>query len=145
MKNKSIIRDVFWLICGFILFMIGIALVRFQIKWDGMLSVISYASFGVGIVLIGNYLGMIFTKIAIKATSVESKRLNTELNDERNITINDKAKARTFDIMFFAYTAMVLAFSIMAVERTVLFTVVAIYLAMVLIKVFFRLKYDKEM
>lgn len=145
MNNTGVGKEVMWLVLGFVLFVIGIVMIRFQISFAGFMRMLPYGCVGVGIGIISNKLGTVFTLVAVKSNSNEGRQLRIEQDDERNQTISDKAKARTYDIMIFVYSAMLLSFALMQIEVYVLVTLAVGYLAIVVTNVFFRLKFHKEM
>lgn len=145
MNNTGVGKEVMWLVLGFVLFVIGIVMIRFQIFFAGFMRMLPYGCVGVGIGIISNKLGTVFTLVAVKSNSNEGRQLRIEQDDERNQTISDKAKARTYDIMIFVYSAMLLSFALMQIEVYVLVTLAVGYLAIVVTNVFFRLKFHKEM
>jgi hypothetical protein len=73
------------------------------------------------------------------------KQNDIEKNDERNLTIINRAKAKAYDCMIFIYGALLLTISLMEVDMAVILLLVGAYLFVVFFGLYFRIRYEKEM
>ena len=92
----------------------------------------------------GNLGTAINNKTALKNPKA-AKQMEIEQNDERNQAISNRAKAQAYDLMIYAYAAILLAFVLMQVDMYVIITLVAIYLFFVISNIYYLAKYHKEM
>lgn len=73
------------------------------------------------------------------------KQYQIDVQDERNVTIANRSKAKAYDMMIYVFGALMLAFALMQVDLNVILLLVAAYLFVLGYGVYFRFKYDKEM
>lgn len=134
-----------WLDCvcaagGLLLLGLG----AFGIKtWDSLVP--AYLCVGVGCGLFGQGVGGLIRRRALKGDPELARRLEVEQKDERNVALSDRAKARAYDAMVFAFGALMLAFALMGVDLAAVLMLVFTYLLVVGIGVYYRLKLEKEM
>lgn len=65
--------------------------------------------------------------------------------DERNIAISNRAKAKGYDLMTYAFGSLLLVFALMGVELIPLLLLVFTYLSDQLYALYHRIKFDEEM
>ena len=145
MKQYKVGRYVFLSVLGFVIFGAGLVLIKLFPEAEGILKTLPYICVGVGAGVFGGNLGAaISNRIMIKNPQA-AKQSEIEEKDERNQTIRNKAKARAYDLMIYAFAAILLAFALMQVDVYVILTLVAIYLFFVISNAYFLTKYHKEM
>jgi len=71
--------------------------------------------------------------------------MEIEEKDERNVAINNKAKAKAYDLMQIIFAALILAFAFMQVDIYALLMFVIAYLFIIFSMVFYLNKYHREM
>ena len=104
-----------------------------------------YVLIGIGCGAFGHGFGSIISYKAIKNHPDLIKKKEVEINDERNQTISNKAKAKAYDCMIFVYGALILAFTLMNVSLPIILLMVFAYLFVSGYGIFYRFKYDKEL
>lgn len=104
-----------------------------------------YICIGVGCGAFGHGMGNIISRRAMKKHPYIQRQIEVEKNDERNIAIGGKAKAKAFDIMVFVFGALMASFAMMGVKLVAVLLLVFAYLLVIGCEVYYRCKYDKEM
>lgn len=145
MKQYKIMRYIIFAIIGFIILGTGLVLIKLLPDADGILKTLPYICVGLGSGLLGGNLGTaIKNRSALKNPQI-AKKVEIEEKDERNRSISDRAKAKAYDLMIYAYSSILLAFALMGVELYVALTLVAVYLFIVSTNAYYLIKYHKEM
>lgn len=145
MKQYKIMRYIIFAIIGFIILGTGLVLIKLLPDADGILKTLPYICVGLGSGLLGGNLGTaIKNRSALKNPQI-AKKVEIEEKDERNRSISDRAKAKAYDLMIYAYSSILLAFALMGVELHVVLTLVAVYLFIVSTNAYYLIKYHKEM
>ncbi|KPU45000.1 hypothetical protein OXPF_14780 [Oxobacter pfennigii] len=145
MKQYKIGRYIVLAVIGFVIFAAGLILTRLSADLDGILKTFPYICVGIGSGIFGGNLGIaIKNKVALQNPQV-AKQMEIEEKDERNRTISDKAKAKTYDLMIFVYAGILLAFALIQVDMYVVLALVAVYLFFIFSNVYYLAKYQKEM
>jgi hypothetical protein len=145
MKERKAGRYVFLCVIGLILFGGGLAATKLLPEGEGILKELPYLCVGVGAGLFGGNLGAAIAVRAMQKNPKLAKQQEIEERDERNQMIRVKAKAKAYDLMIYAYAAVLLAFSLARVEMYIILTLVAMYLMVVFTNVYYLTKYHKEM
>lgn len=145
MKQYKVCRYVFLAIIGFIIFCVGLALIKLSQDAEGILKTLPYICVGIGAGILGGNLGTAFKNKAMLKNPQAARQMEIEQKDERNQAISNKAKARVYDLMIFVYAAIILAFALMQVDIYVTLTLVAIYLVFIFTNVYYFNKYNKQM
>lgn len=112
---------------------------------NGIIETLPYIFIGIGSGIFGQNLGAILSILSLKNSPQTAKQLEIEENDERNITIRNKAKAKAYDLMLLVYGALMLAFGLMKADMVIVLSLVGAYLFIVFSSVYFSEKYRKEM
>lgn len=145
MKQYRVGRYIVLSIIGFVIFGAGLVLLKLLPDTDGILKTLPYICVGVGAGVFGGNIGTVIQiKIALKNPQV-AKQAEIEEKDERNRAISNKAKAKTYDLMIFVYTAMLFTFALMAIDMYVILTLVGVYLFFISSYVYYLTKYHKIM
>ena len=145
MKNKSIIKNLVYSVIGFAILALGAILAKFTRNDQGIMQILPYILIGIGAGVFGQNIGNTFNIIAMRKAPQVAKQKEIDENDERNITITNKAKAKAYDFMVMLFGALMLAFALMQVEWTVILGIVIVYLFVVFSNIYFMSKYNKEM
>ena len=112
---------------------------------QGPLQALPYVLIGLGCGAFGYGAGELLSRAAIKKHPELQKQIEIEKNDERNVAIGYRAKAKAYDIMVFVFGALLLAFALMGTETAAVLLLVFAYLFVVGCGVYYRVKYDREM
>ncbi|MHA6482351.1 hypothetical protein ACX1C1_10685 [Paenibacillus sp. strain BS8-2] len=136
----------------YLLTLIGVALFAGSVYFiktiedpEGALQSLPYLCFGLGCVMFGHGIGEIVVRHAMNKNPAAAKQLVIDKNDERNLAITNRAKAKAFDMMTFVFGALILGISLMGIELIVLLQLVFAYLFVLGYNSFYRYKYYKEM
>ena len=129
---------------GVLFFIAGCVLLLMISNPQGIWQVLPYICIGVGCGALGHGVGEIATNRALKNDPQLRKQMDIEKNDERNIAIANKAKAKAYDAMLYVFGALMLAFALMNVDMLPILLLVAGYLLVVGIFIFYLNKYQKE-
>ncbi|WP_127493353.1 hypothetical protein [Paenibacillus glycanilyticus] len=112
---------------------------------QGILQALPFICFGLGCGIFGHSMGEIFMLFARKHNPAAAKQLEIDRKDERNLAIVNRAKAKGYDMMAFMFVPMILAFSLMAIDITVLLLLIFSYMFILGYSTYYRVKYHKEM
>lgn len=140
MKNKKMVIQGLLAVLGVILAGIGL----FLLKGENIKS-ISGVCIGVGAGIFGMSLSGIITSAIERANPGYAKKMEIEENDERNVAISHAAKAKAYDWMLYILAIVMLVFVLMGVELLPILLLVAAYLLVVGVFIFYLSKYTKEM
>ena len=135
----------FLAIAGGLLLGVGLYLAKTIIEPQGIMRALPYVFIGVGCGIFGQGLGEIIGSRAIKNNPDIQKHMEIEKNDERNITIANRAKAKAYDMMIFVFGALMLAYALMGIDMVEVLLLVFAYLFVIGYGVYYRFKFDKEM
>jgi hypothetical protein len=144
MKSKNIV-DYISTTIGVILLVAGLLLVKTLVNPQGILRALPYVFVGIGCGAFGHGMGNIISRKAIKNSPDVQKQIKIDRNDERNITIANRAKAKAYDMMTFVFGALMLSFALMGIDMVAVLLLVFAYLFVEFYGVYYRCKYDKEM
>ena len=73
------------------------------------------------------------------------RQIQIDKNDERNILIAEKSKAKAYDLIIYLVAAMLIIFSLMGVDKSAIITIVAIYLSIHIYALYWRSKFENKM
>jgi len=135
----------FLAIAGGLLLGVGLYLAKTIIEPQGIMRALPYVFIGVGCGIFGQGLGEIIGSRAIKNNPDIQKHMEIEKNDERNITIANRAKAKAYDMMIFVFGALMLAYALMGIDMVEVLLLVFAYLFVIGYGIYYRIKFDKEM
>jgi hypothetical protein len=100
---------------------------------------------GVGSGLLGGGLGHLINIILVEKDPKIKKKYDIETKDERNISINNHAKAKAFDTMNYLLPMAMLIQILLNVHLWVTFVMIDAYLVIHGIFIYYLNKYSKEM
>ena len=115
-------------VIGVLLLIAGLMVLKFVEEPTGFIRVLPYICIGVGCGLFGHGMGEIASGRLLKNSPEIVKQMEIEKNDERNIVLAARSKAKAFDMMTFVYGALMLSFALMQVELAAVLLLVAAYL-----------------
>jgi len=140
-KTKSYLH----MLLGLVLLIAGLIMVKTVIDPQGIMLALPYVCIGIGCGIFGQGMGNIISRKTINNNPDIGKKMEIDQNDERNVTIKNKAKAKAYDMMIFVFGALMIAFALMGVNLINILLLVIAYLFVVVYGVYYRCKYDKEM
>ena len=108
-------------------------------------TVISYCIFGGGFGLLGDGIGRLNVARLEKKDPERMKLVNIEKNDERNIAIDEKARAKAYTLSVYLFSAVLVALAMMRVDIKALLLVLAADLLVLAYSLYIRIKLYKEM
>lgn len=144
-RNKSILRDLIFVFLGLAIVLTGFYLHKGINSVNKTVLAIPYLFIGVGCGVFGHFMGNIIKYFSTKNNEELIIQLEIDKNDERNILIAEKSKAKAYDLMTYLFAAMLIIFSLMGVDKLQIIILVAIYLSIQVYAVFWRFKFEKEM
>ena len=130
---------------GLLLLALGLILLKSIDNPQGILLILPYICIGLGCGAFGHGLGDIVNNKVTKNNPQLKKQMEIEKNDERNIAVANKAKAKAYDIMLYIFAALMIAFALMGIDLAPILLLVAAYLFVVGFFIFYLNKYNKEM
>lgn len=133
------------LLLGLALLALGFLLHRAAPEARGPLRALPYLCLGVGCGLFGHGVGDLAAGRAAKADPELARRREIEARDERNVSIANQAKAKAYDLMTFAFGALLMFLALMNTDLAVVLVSVALYLFVECYAVWCRFKLEKEM
>lgn len=145
MKNNSVGKYVTFAVFGFVLLIAGIVLAISLPDAQGNMLTLPYVLLGVGAGIFGGNLGTAIKNRLLKKDPNAAKQLEIDTKDERNIAISNRAKAKAYDLMLMAYSALIIVFALMRVDMYIVLTLIVVYLLVVFSMVYYINKYHKEM
>lgn len=132
-------------LAGILLAGAGLFLLRITQGPQGLLRSLPFLCIGVGCGCFGHGMGELVSRRALKKNPELQKRLDIERNDERNVAIAARAKAKAYDMGIFLYGALLVVFALMEVALPSLLLLVACYLFLQGYALYYHLKIGKEM
>ncbi|MBQ9013430.1 MAG: hypothetical protein IJ094_07760 [Bacilli bacterium] len=142
--NKKLI-NYFIVILGIMLLACGLILIKLIHTSQGILTTLPYICVGIGCGIFGHGIGNIINSRIMYNNPDMKKQMEIEQKDERNIAIQNSAKAKAYDMMIFVYGALMISLALMNVDILVILILVTSYLFVVGCSIYYRIKYNKEM
>jgi hypothetical protein len=144
-KSNRIEKYIFLTILGFVILAIGAIIAKNTRDMEGILGIIPYLMIGIGSGIFGQNLGSSIQIYTMRKNPDEAKRRAIDENDERNIVIRDKAKAKAYDLMLYVYGALMLAFALTDVDFIIIITYVIAYLFISVSNIYYITRFQKEL
>jgi len=132
-------------VLGIVLLATGLYFLKTADDPKGFLLALPYVCIGIGCGALGYGIGEIITGRTLRKNPALRKQDEINKNDERNIMLSNRTKAKAYDLMIFVFRALMLAFALMGVDMIPLLLLVAAYLCVEGYAVYCRCKYEKEM
>lgn len=130
---------------GILLAGAGIVLLKSWEEMSGGMRALPYVGIGAGCGLFGQGMGSLISRRALRNAPDVQKQMEIEKNDERNVALNCRAKAKAFDLMFYVFGALMISFALMEVELPAVLLLVAAYLLVTGSFIYYLQKYEREM
>ena len=87
--------------------------------------------------------GVITDRLSRKYPDMAGKTV--EQQDERNVAISNRAKARAYDLMVYVFGALMITFALMNADITMILLLIGAYLIVVACRIGFGVHYNKTM
>jgi hypothetical protein len=130
---------------GILLLGLGLFLVKAITDPQGIMRALPYICVGIGCGAFGHGMGNIINRKALKNNPEIQKQKEINKNDERNVAIGNRAKAKAYDMMVFVFGALMLSYALMGIDMIAVLLLVFAYLFVIFFGLYYRFKYDKEM
>lgn len=127
------------LLCG------GLVLLRTGLVDQTSLYALPYVCIGLGCGLFGHGIANVISRRMLKNSPELLYQNEIEKNDERNIYIACKAKAKAYDMMIFVFGALMVSFALMNIDLAAVLLLVCAYLFVVGNGIYYRCRFEKEM
>ena len=114
-------------------------------KADDSIMTPAFLVLGLGCGLFGHNLGTLLSQRAAHSCPERARQIAVEQKDERNIALNNLAKAKAYNGMIYIFAALLIVFAAGRVAAWAVLVLVAAYLAVVFLYVYYLNKYQKEM
>lgn len=132
-------------ISGIALIVCGVVLIKTLENLNEYMLTLSYICIGVGCGVFGHGMRNFITIKTAHQNPEFQKQMDILRKDERNVAISNRAKSKGYDLMTYAFGALILVFALMGVDLIPLLLLVFTYLAVQLYALYHRIKFDKEM
>ena len=137
--------QIVWLLLGLALALLGLFWVKTWQVPQGILRTLPYVCIGLGCGLFGQGVGSLYNRHVMRCYPDVAQRQQVEVNDERNIALTNRAKAKGYDCMTVVFGALMVAFALMGAAFTFIVPLVVAYLFVVGSAVYYRIRFEKEM
>ena len=144
-KNKNVIEEWLLTFVGIGLVVVGFLLHKYSLSTDKMMVIIPYIFIGVGSGIFGHFMDNLIKYFSTKNHKELERQIQIDKNDERNILIAEKSKAKAYDLMIYLFASLLLIFSLMGVDKLVIIMIVAIYLSIQIYALYWRSKFENKM
>ncbi len=132
-------------ILGLLLLAAGLYLLKIADDPQGIMTTLPFIFIGLGCGVFGHGMGELLSNRAVRSNPELAKKISIENNDERNIAISNKSKAKAYDMMIFVFGALQISFALMGIDLAATLLLIAAYLFVVGFGIYYRIKLDKEM
>ena len=143
-KNKNVVKACFLAFLGIGLVVVGFLFHNKNVSTDKMIAIIPYIFIGVGCGIFGHFMGNLIKYFSIKNHEELERQIQIDKNDERNILIAEKSKAKAYDLMIYLFASLLIIFSLMGVDKLAIIMIVAIYLSIQIYALYWRYKFESK-
>lgn len=144
-KNNNVVKDCFLTFLGIGLVLVGFLFHNKIVSTDKMIATIPYIFIGVVCGIFGHFMDNLIKYFSTKNNEELEKQIQIDKNDERNIIIAEKSKAKAYDLMIYLFASLLIIFSLMGVDKLVIIMIVAIYLSIQIYALYWRTKFERKM
>lgn len=137
-KYLIVVLGIIFIVCGMFL------IVSIDHPKDFMLA-FPYVCIGVGSGIFGHGMGNVIEDKTFQNHPELKKQFEILCNDERNVVISNRAKAKGYELMTYSVGILLVVFALMRVDLIVILLLVFTYLSIQGYALYYRMKYDKEM
>lgn len=149
MKNKNyVLKNILLSFLGVVLVALGLYIYQKTLgmdKMDKTVVVIPYIFIAIGCGILGHFTGNLIQYYSTKNNEELKRQIQIEKNDERNILIAEKSKAKAYDLMIYLFAAMLIIFSLMGADKLQILVLVAIYLSLQIYALYWKSKFESRM
>lgn len=138
-KNYGIV------IIGILLLLSGLCLLIIVKQPQGLMTTLPYICLGAGSGALGYGISNIITNKLMQKKPCMKKQMEIDENDERNILLATRAKAKAYDLMTLVFGVLMLLFTLMTVDVIPVLLFVSAYLFVQGYQIYYHYKYNKEM
>ena len=124
---------------------VGLLIILLSLGQSGSDSPWPYLCIGIGAGLFGQGTGELVSRRALRSSPEICKQLEIAQKDERNVAIANRAKGKAYDMMTYAFGALIVSFALMRVEMAAVIMLVVVYLGVQGCALYWRFRYEKEM
>ena len=127
--------------------MAALGLLLMALSWgqSGSNSPWPYLCIGIGAGLFGQGTGELVSRRALRDSPELRRQLEIVQKDELNIAIASRAKGKAYDMMTYAFGALIVSFAVMRVQTAAILVLVLVYLLVQGCALYWRFRYEKEM
>lgn len=146
MKNKNyVLKNILLSFLGVVLVAVGLFIYQKTLGMDKTVVVIPYIFIAIGCGILGHFTGNLIQYYSTKNNEELKRQIEIEKNDERNVLIAEKSKAKAYDLMIYLFAAMLIIFSLMGADKLQLVVLVAIYLSLQIYALYWKSKFESRM
>lgn len=146
MKNKNyVLKNILLSFLGVVLVAVGLFIYQKTLGMDKTVVVIPYIFIAIGCGILGHFTGNLIQYYSTKNNEELKRQIEIEKNDERNVLIAEKSKAKAYDLMIYLFAAMLIIFSLMGADKLQLVVLVAIYLSLQIYELYWKSKFESRM
>jgi len=145
MNEQKIYRYIITCVFGAVLIIAGIMLAIFYTAPQGEMQALPFVLVGVGFGISGGGLSFVLSARIMKKDPKIAKQIQVEENDERNITIEHKARAKTDAFVSMLLWALIIFLAVMQVQLAVILVFLGAAFLRMIVLFYWLNKYRKEM
>lgn len=145
MKTKYYKRYLLFTFLGICLLVLGAILAKMDINLPVIIETLPYILVGIGAGIFGQNLGSVLMIRSFKKDPMLEKKYEIDLKDERNNSIRDRAKAKSYDLMVKVFGVLLLVLALINKDLTIVLLVVFAYVIVVYSNVYYLTRLNKEM
>lgn len=146
MKNKNyVLKNILLSFLGVVLVAVGLFIYQKTLGMDKTIVVIPYIFIAIGCGILGHFTGNLIQYYSTKNNEELKRQIEIEKNDERNVLIAEKSKAKAYDLMIYLFAAMLIIFSLMGADKLQILVLVAIYLSLQIYALYWKSKFESRM
>ncbi len=146
MKNKNyVLKNILLSFLGVVLVALGLYIYQKTVGMDKTVVFIPYIFIATGCGILGHFTGNLIQYYSTKNNEELKRQIEIEKNDERNVLIAEKSKAKAYDLMIYLFAAMLIIFSLMGADKLQLVVLVAIYLSLQIYALYWKSKFESRM
>lgn len=143
MRNHK--KDSAAAIFGILLLIVGLVLIKLSHNPEGIMRTLPYICVGIGTGMFGQGTGNLLQQRAFRSSPDLQKQEQINQNDERNVAIVNRSKAKAYDLMVPAFGAVLLILALIGVDLAAVLLLVFAYLLVMGYGLYWRIRYDREM
>ena len=111
----------------------------------GILEGLPFVCLGAGCGFLGGGIGNLVGRKMLEKNPEAKKLKEIEEQDERNLAVGCRAKAKAYDMMLFVFGILVMVFAMTNIGLAPVLMLICAYLSVVGYGIYYRIKFEKEM